>query len=226
MKIYKPKGRAAEYADYALNFQNRCIYDCWYCYVKNMPKIKEVPIDYDTIEKSAKAFQDKDKFVLLSFLHDPFIPGLENVLEILYRHEIKVNLLTKSGAIHLHPAWDLIVKNRNKTKIGVSLTYNYMDDVSKYEPGTALPLTRIVNLYNAKQRAIETWVSLEPIITVDDTLKLIHRSLPYTGEYKIGILNHHKSTEDWSRLKEIKQLLDEKGKLYYFKKEARKFLDI
>jgi DNA repair photolyase len=190
-----------------------------------MPRAKDVPIDLDIIEKSAKQFQDKDKFVLLSFLHDPFIPGLEDVLEILYRHEIKVNLLTKAARIQFTPAFELIVKNIETTKIGVSLTYEHMLSSHDYEPDTASPNERINNLKKAKQFGISTWVSLEPIITIYDALELIKRSSDFTDEYKIGILNHHKSNEDWSRLIEIKNLLDEKGKKYVFKKDCLKYLN-
>lgn len=57
--IYKPKGKAGEYAQFACNFYTGCSNDCQYCYCKRgvMSKV------WSTTPRLKKCFKDKDEAI-------------------------------------------------------------------------------------------------------------------------------------------------------------------
>jgi len=176
--IYKPKGKAAEYGEYAVNLYSGCVHGCKYCYVPGLLRIsreefrsgfKLRPGILEQLEKDA-AKHPKDKPVFLSFTSDPYQPGNDlptrEALEILNKHEIPFIILTKgpSRAIRdfeLYKPGDMY---------GVSLV---CDDSTIQEPGAGLTKQRLISLSIARDMGISTWVSFEPVIDPRDTLFLL-----------------------------------------------------
>ncbi len=112
--IYKPKGRAGEYAKLALNIYSGCEHGCKYCYVpKILRRNKEdfhtnikvrdnilSKVEEDGYRLSKEGCEDK---ILLCFSCDPYQPieinlGItRKILKILNRYNLNFQILTKGG---------------------------------------------------------------------------------------------------------------------------------
>jgi len=169
-----------------------------------------------------------DKRVLLCFMCDAYQP-IDNELEItrdviklLRLNNIPFQVLTKGG---MRAARDFDLYGPNDA-FATTMTFLADSDSLKYEPGAALPADRIHAIQLAKERGIETWVSLEPVIEPEQSLDIIERTHTYVDLYKIGKLNHIKNDTNWTRF--ALQALDlciEYGKPYYIKDDLAKYLD-
>ena len=99
---------------------------------------------------------------------------------------------------------------------GVTLTFDNDDDSKKWEPGAALPGDRIDALKEAHTQGINTWVSCEPVIDPDQTLRLIESTYESVDFFWVGKLNHHPEIEarvDWSKFRhDVEELLQSCGK--------------
>lgn len=97
-----------------------------------------------------------------------------------------------------------------------------------WEPGGDSPVGRMKALSYAKKLNLETWVSLEPVIDPDESLRIIGETHEFVDTYKIGTLNYNKSVAkgiDWIKFaSQAVDLLEKLGKQYYLKKDLQKFL--
>ena len=241
--IYKPKGRAGEYAKLALNIYSGCKHGCNYCYVptilrrnredfhKNV-KVRDNVLELvesDAYKLSVKGCEDK---ILLCFTCDPYQPleiklGItRKILKILNRYNLNFQILTKGG-IEAARDFDLYKK---EDAFATTLTFASEELSKLYEPIAPDPESRIASLMEAKKYRIKTWVSLEPIINPNQTLKLIDMTYMYVDKYKIGKINYDPITEkkvDWERVtKEICLKLKSLNKEFYIKEDLRKYLNL
>jgi len=192
--IYRPKGKAAEYSHLALNHYTGCGHECVYCYIRTRYGVniepKPVKDILKRLIKQAPQFAGTKERVLLSFNSDPYQPLNQKkqltreVIQILRQNHIPFQVLTKS-----HDAiWNFDLYGRLDA-FGVTLTF--LDKRWKeWEPKASEPALRMVTLQQAKQLGIETWVSLEPVIDPDQSLKIIEETQDFVDLYKIGILNY------------------------------------
>ena len=240
--IYKPKGRAKEYSFLALNPWGKswCSHDCVYCYCPGMFRMSREQWRAQGFRPRANLLRDleadapqvggTDKRVLLCFAGDLYSPeGVESglprqILSILREHDVPFQVLTKGG---MRAAADFDLYGP-KDAFATTLTTGGTEAWT-WEPGAAGPATRIQAISEAHKAGIETWVSLEPVIDPDWSLRLIEMTWHIVDLYKIGKLNHDPKREaevDWRAfgIKAI-ELCEKYGKPYYIKDDLAKYLD-
>ncbi len=228
--IYEPKGKAGEYSPLALNIYNGCDHLCKYCYVKtslqNNNQFLDVIPKKDLLRKLRLDCKNGGvtKQVLLSFTGDAYcnkdveIQLTRECLKVLLEYQIPIAILTKGGS-RLYRDLDLLVKFDN-IKIGSTLTFDNDYHSKHYEEGASLPDERIAMLKKCKEYGLNTFVSLEPVFSIEQTLNLVKKTIDFVDLYKIGKLNHFKVNKevDWTLfLYEITKLLNYHNKNYYIK---------
>jgi len=233
--IYRPKGRAQEFSWLALNHYYGCGHRCKYCYVPSIPgmpdqTVKPRPVKniIEKVRKQAREFAGTDERVLLSFTCDPYQPLddelnlTRQIMLILKAHDIPFQILTKGGT---RAVKDFDLYGR-KDAFAATLTFLDYEDSINFEPWAATPLDRMIALFNAHKRGIETWVSLEPVIDAKQSLKIIDETHGFVKLYKIGKLNYQKSSINWRKfgIAAIKKCREYKVD-YYIKKDLAEYLD-
>jgi DNA repair photolyase len=247
--IYPPKGRALEYADFALNIYNSCGFGCKYCYVpavlhKDRNEFHKIEaIRKDVLEKAEHdAKEGSGKAVLLCFTCDPYQDldektGLtREVMKIFNRYGVNWIVLTKGGRA-AERDFDLY---KPGDSFGSTLTFINDQDSLFWEPEAACPMSRLKTLRAAHDMGIKTWVSMEPVISAEQTLKLIEESFTFVDLYKVGKLNSENSrgSEQYEELKQIEKSINWKdfgqkaeallkgySKEYYIKGDLRKEME-
>lgn len=233
--IYRPAGRAQEFSYLAINHYRGCGHRCNYCYgpdvTRNSDFFTKQSVREDVlkhISKDALQMAGTDERVLLCFTTDPYQPlnnelGLtREIIKILRANDIPFQVLTKGG-MRAVPDFDLYGPH---DAFATTLTFLDVNKSVQIEPGAALPENRIAAIKLAKQKGIETWVSLEPVIDAEQSLQIIHRTYSFVDLYKIGKLNYQRSDIQWRRfgIRAIK-LCREYGTNYYIKNDLACFLD-
>ena len=208
--IYKPTGAAHEYAKLALNIYKGCTHSCIYCYNNGRFGKKG---EFFEGAKPRSGIADKlvsdcrylaDKYgddcpeILLTFLGDAYQPaeavlGLTRMaIRILINFDLPFTILTKSALINR----DIdILGHYPKFRLGLSFTSVDQSEVSNWEPGTGYIQDRIDTLLKFKERGTESWASLEPVMSVESTVRVIRALHPGVDFYRIGALNHMEPPE-------------------------------
>lgn len=211
--IYEPKGKAREYSPLALNLYLRCNHGCKYCYAASIMRDR----DFASIAAPRKGVIDalakelaKDapkEQVLLSFIGDVYAETVDDnkttraALELLMEHRVPVAILTKAGKRCLKDL-DIFKDFGSHIQVGATLTF-YDDDKScEWEPNAALPIERLEMLKTLHDAGVPTFVSMEPVIDAEESLKLIRATLEDDSVdiYKIGKLNNYRGLDklvDW-----------------------------
>jgi DNA repair photolyase len=232
--IYQPKGRAREYANYALNLSTGCTHGCKYCYVPAMlRKTREefhaaaplrgnifAKLERDLTKMQAAGIRDH---VVMSFTTDPYCTpemaaATRRALQMFRAYDVPFTVLTKGGMLAIKD-FDLY---RECDAFGTTLTFDDQDDSEAIEPNAALPGKRYGAIQEASDRGIFTWVSFEPVLDVDQVEYLFRKTVPYVDLYKIGKTNHgypHR-VKDWGAFgRRMVELCEEYGKLCYIKRD-------
>jgi len=233
--IYQPKGRAGEYAKYAVNLYNGCLHGCKYCYVPKFTQKSSFDFHKNAeprnsllinLEKDCLELRGKIKDnVLLCFLTDPY-PPIDNkftrkALEIFRKYDIPFTILTKGGKRAIRD-FDLYSKQDH---FASTLTFVSNEKTKKWEPKAELFNSRFEAIKEAKKRGIFTWVSLEPIIDPLETFKIIELTYPYVDLYKIGKVNYINLAINWHDLVlKIINMLNKLNKNFYIKKDLRQYI--
>jgi DNA repair photolyase len=235
--IYKPQGRALEYAPLALDVYNGCTHRCKYCYIMTSGKIHVDDYYDDPAPKAAlleKVESDLEKLrsvdnqdeILVSFKGDPYQPAemdlrITHVLiKLLRSYEQPFTILTKGG---MRAARDFyLVRGYDKARYGTTLIFLDQEKANEWEPNAATVDDRIKAIQVAHDAGIPTWVSIEPVIDPDEALQIVDALAPIVDAWKIGKINYHKEIEDqvdWIKFRdEMKRKLDKRGATYYLKK--------
>jgi DNA repair photolyase len=235
--IYKPKGAAAEYAEFAFNACKGCTFGCTYCYAppimwKSPEKYHSDPdIKLDVVKKFQKEAEKhkglKEEF-LMNFIGDPYMNDevskiTHDVLIICEENEFKnVNILTKGG---LKATNDFEILQRNNWKFGQTIIF-WDDELRKeFEPDASSIESRYAALKLASTIDLYSWISLEPIIFPNQAYEVINNIKEIVDYWKIGKINHRKDLDlvgDWSDVViNIKKLLQNKE--YLLKDSLKKF---
>ena len=239
--IYETKGRAREFNELAINLFAGCGHACVYCYGAdvthtdkerfiNEPKPRVTPED---IQRSAEYYSSRGekRSILLCFVTDPYQPIeaetklTRTAIEILHCYHLRVTLLTKGGKRAMRD-FDLLKSN---DAFATTLTLANSKDSAIWEPGAAPPEERILSLKEAHKLGIETWVSLEPVVYLFQTLELIRQTMDFVDHYKVGAMNYHphSKTIDWCSFGwEIKDYMDRLGVNYKLKKDLKQYMGI
>lgn len=238
--IYKPRGAAAEYGEWALNIYQSCPHNCWYCYCPNVLHI--IPESFYTIavprknivEETAKQLDSEDfsgKTIHLCFIGDPYPKGCDStvtreIIKLIKDHGAHVQILTKNGGDAVRD-FDLLDSKDwfGVTWAGYKSSDWCVDNGPNSEPGSGPLLQRFRALSYANILGIKTWVSCEPVLDDYDVGSVI-ASWNFVDMWKIGKLNYHPSSIDW---KQFGHSVEEKckalGRNYYIKESLRKEME-
>ena len=229
--IYKPKGKAAEYGDYALNIYTGCPHGCFYCYAPNVLHRDRTPFNScveprrDIVEETRKQLEREHitgKLIHLCFTCDPYPTGYDTtvtreIIKLLKEYGNFVQILTKGDG---QRDFDLLDEND-----WYGITYSGLNDNTKQseaEPHAIPPVQRLATLIQAHCQHIKTWISLEPVIDADSVLKFLDCNLWYIDQFKIGKLNYHKSEIDWAEFgRKAEKICIDHGYDYYIKDSLR-----
>ncbi len=209
--IYRPRGRALEYAPWACNIYSGCDHQCAYCYVPAITHSSRAnfaasaPRTGDFLAKLAGEAEKRQvqgigigQRVLLSFTCDPYqmldvdLAHTRKVIQILKSTGHRVEILTKGG---LRALRDLDLLGAGDA-LAATLTCSPTPDgdamSNKLETFAAPPSQRLAALYEAHQAGVATWASLEPVLDPTQSLDLIKRTSEYVDLFKIGKLNRQR----------------------------------
>jgi DNA repair photolyase len=229
--IYEPRGRAREYAELAVSLYKGCAHACRYCFNEENPNAlpRDRVLEYLEKDLAAMRAPGDDRIVLMSFGTDPYQPVDEELkltregLLLFLKYGRKVDVLTKGGTRSTRD-FDLMERFAGRCRYATTLVFTDQEQEAYWEPHAAPTWERMLALAEAHTRGIPTWVSLEPLYDPNQTLALLHATLPYADEYRLGILNHMEPPEkiDYGKfLKNAVELLEEHGKRYLIKKDLR-----
>lgn len=231
--VYKPKGRALEYAPFACNLYMGCTHGCTYCYapgcvrrttedwhMEASARVNVIELFKKDAEWLSNNLPDDDKRrVLFCFLSDPYQP-LESrlhitrrCLEVAKEHGIRVDVLTKGTFARVSKDFQLM--HEAGVHLGVTLSFTTDKTRKEWEPNASPVSDRFKILKEAHDLGIFTWVSMEPVIDPTEALGVIDKAHGYVDFWKVGKLNHNKEVEDavdWHRF-----YLDVRAKLKYYK---------
>ena len=198
--IYKPKGKAGEYAKYACNFYVGCSNDCEYCYCKRgllghamgapVPTLKKC---FKDTEHAARQFAKEllaniDEYrkhgIFFTFTSDPLLPETEALTNasVLYavQHGVPCKILTKRADFYIHTQF-----YDYKHLIAFGFTLTGMDSMELHASTNAERITTMRYLHD---RGFKTFASIEPVIRLDSSISMIYNALGACDLYKIGLL--------------------------------------
>ena len=205
--LYQPKGRAAEYSEWAVNFYTGCSNDCSYCYCKRgvMSKV------WDTKPHLKKCFRNKEHAIrtftqelvqnidkvretgiLFSFTTDPMLPETKQLTllcaEVALKLDVPVKILTKRtdwfysdffGYLDEHP---ILKEKKEMVAFGFTLT-----GCDEYEPHADLNGDRVAAMIRLWYMGFKTWASIEPILGIKEAGEVIAATLGFCHLYKVGL---------------------------------------
>ncbi len=231
--IYKPKGAAAEYGDYAVNIYTGCPHRCYYCFApKVLHRDREVfhscvwPRNDIVLELRKQLRQEviTGQTIHLCFTCDPYPTGYDTtatreVIKALKEYGNHVQILTKGDGSR---DFDLL---DGEDWYGVTVTCG-PKDFAKNEPCARNPFDRLVDLQCAKREGIKTWVSFEPVLNAEVILAVIREHYDLFDKVKIGKLNYYPSNINWAQFgQKAETLCKERGLDYYIKDSLRAEMD-
>ncbi len=232
--IYRPTGKALEYAELALNIYKGCTHGCSYCFNLKSPWSSNY---FDSANPKNDIFQkvayDAKKLqgtncpeILISFVGDPYQPielKLEltkTVISVLTDYKIPYTILTKGG---LRAQRDFKILQKADASFGTTLVFYEESDMSReWEPYAPSYWDRIEAIKTAKNMGIKTWVSLEPVIDPGQAIQIFKDLYRWVDHWKVGKINHCPEIEKqycWIEFREeMIRLFNYFGADYYIKK--------
>jgi DNA repair photolyase len=237
--LYKPEGAAAEYAPLAVNLYRGCAHGCRYCYAPNCLRFTMTREQFlraapraDVLARLGQQLArqpGRAEAVLLCFTCDPYQP-LERDLLITHRAigmlaaaGYRPRLLTKS----VLAARDFDVMRDAGAEFGMSLVWSEERTREHWEPGASTIQGRLDCLAEARGAGLTTWISMEPVIDPEESLRLLEKLTGRMDVIKIGKVNHWPALErevDWGQfLGRALKIMAAAGQAYYIKRELWRF---
>lgn len=206
--LYNPAGKAGEYAAWACNFYVGCSNGCEYCYLKkgrgkailggDHPVLKKcfrnehhaLGVLLNEIEANGTdAFKDG---LFFSFTTDPMLPQTisltQAAVRICFYRSVPVIILTKcANWDHNELLKDIIAELGEsfvKSKIAFGFTLTGFDDM---EPNASPNMQRIDAMNKLHKAGFKTWASIEPVVSISESLAMINMSNAFCDLYKIGL---------------------------------------
>lgn len=244
--IYNPKGKAGEYAPWACNFYTGCSNDCEYCYCKrgflshvwdNKPNLKKCFKDVNDalyifefeLRKNIKKL--KASSIFFTFSSDPLLPEVKSTYyaaaACALSNGVPVQFLTKRADFvddHF-----LLYNKLWKIRIAFGFTLTGHDEK---EPGASTNQERIEAMKILHERGFKTFASIEPIVDLDASKRMIQETLGSCDLYKIGLMsgvkkdyyNPEKVLEFVGSVNDLVSTDDNSARIYW-KESVRLLLD-
>lgn len=212
--IYKPEGKAGEYSERACNLYNGCSNGCTYCYLKRGPMSGTLGISTPTLKKTLggtpetayKVFckelsQHKDEIVgdgsgylFFTFTSDPCLPETIDLnmlcMKTAIDEGVKVMMLTKRADFINHQAFQGLLGACDISKLAAGFTLTGRDD---REPNASTNQERIDAMRRLHDdMGVYTWASIEPIVDLRSSYRIIKKTCGFCELYKIGIISGEK----------------------------------
>lgn len=207
--IYKPKGKAGEYASYACNLYVGCSNNCDYCYCKkgvlahamgqDKPQLKKCFTDetdaFLAFRKECWKLRDilqKDG-LFFTFTSDPCLPEtfplFAKCIQEALTLEIPCTILTKcTDWTSTELGRELLYTKSPLLNIGFTLTGR--DDMEKWANTNESRLLAMEKIHNL---GIKTWASIEPIVDLSSSWNMIMEAKPFCDLFKIGLMSGKKN---------------------------------
>ena len=245
--IYKPKGKAGEYAEWACNLYVGCSNNCSYCYCKRgvlghamgMPEAKlkkcfkdEVHAEGVFTQEVKRNLEDlRASSLFFTFSSDPMIPSTRDLnircIDIAVSLGIKCQVLTKNADFIYYPGMKKILvdidgKYRKHVAFGFSLT-----GCDGQEPGASKNMWRCDAMGRLKLMGFRTFASLEPVVEPLASLHMFKVVEDRCDVFKVG-LQSGRSIGSYDR-NEVKKMADgmlASGRPVYFKKSLTDYLGL
>ncbi len=202
--IYIPTGKAREYTPLGLNLFSGCDHGCTYCYnIRGRGKfdnhnVVPKPGVLARLEKECSKYRGKQIF--MSFTCDPYCRAEKELeitrqaLEILLKNRVPVMILTKGGTRVLRDI-NLFKEFGENIVVGQTLT-QAVGEIQR-EPKAETNVLRAAALNELHKQGIKTWVSAEPVYTIEALLRMIEFTQGFVDHYKIGKLNYGRTNINW-----------------------------
>jgi DNA repair photolyase len=204
--IYNPSGKAGEYSYWACNFYVGCSNGCEYCYLKKgrgaavlggcEPKLKACFKNekhaLEVFEKEFKAniAELRECGLFFSFTTDPMLPETieltSKCVKICMINSVPVKILTKraewyNDVIEWINEKDGTIKRKNLIAFGFTLTGH-----DELEPGASTNIERIEAMKKLHNAGFKTFASIEPIIDIQSSYRMVEETYQFCDLYKIG----------------------------------------
>lgn len=230
--IYKTKGKAKEYCEWAVNIYGGCTNGCTYCFAPDVRKadrdafyanaIAREGIVDSVIEQMRSGAYD-GKVIQLCFTCDPYPSGVDTsatrkVIKAIKSGGANVQILTKNPSM-LERDYDLL---DSRDLVGVTIS-GAGDDI---EPNSESTEERIAALKKAKDAlGCEVWVSFEPVFD-ENVVYDILENIDWIDTYKIGKTNYVESDIDWKVFGEkVVEIGERKGRTILIKEGLKEEMD-
>ena len=206
--IYSPKGKAGEYAKYAVNFYVGCSNDCTYCYckrgilghamgapvaaLKKCFKNEEHALEVFRKELTANLAELRKHGLFFTFTSDPFLAETKELtidsVTIALSYDIPCKILTKRADFvgDIPAYW----KSEYRSKLAFGFTLTGCDEL---EPGASTNAMRIACMRQLHVWGFKTFASIEPVISLPESSQMIVQTMGFCDLYKIGLLSGHKA---------------------------------
>lgn len=242
--IYCPRGRAEEYAQWAINIYRGCGHGCTYCFGPSVLRMTRAEFHNSPRQRSAGFLKQLEKEVrlcqavglkgrvLMCFTTDPYQPinkRLElarKTIQLLHSAGLNVQVLTKAGTNSLADIDLFTPDDAYAASLTFADTWEGARMSRQWEPRAAPPESRLAALRAFHAAGVPTWGSLEPVISPEQTKIVVEQSYAYTDVYKAGTLNYHAhaKTIDWPAYADmIVDLLESTGRPFYIKNDLAKY---
>lgn len=224
--IYKPKGAALEYANYALNIYTGCPHRCDYCYVPSVLRMRREAFHsvvqprngiLEAVREQLSKGKIRDKLIHLCFSCDPYPRGYDSSITRELIRAIKaagnhVQILTKNP---IERDFDLL---DGEDWFGVTISGLF---VGGSEPGSMEPGRRLEALLQAHERGIRTWISAEPVIK-SAVIYWLLKNVDFYDRIMIGRMNYQPSAINWKAFgMEAQRLAEKYNRNYVIKSSLR-----
>lgn len=208
--IYSPKGKAGEYAKYACNFYVGCSNDCDYCYCKrgvlahSMGKpqatlkkcFKDEEHAFEVFRKEVKANLEvlRKHGLFFTFTSDPMLDNTRQLTINAVGHAVSFGIpckiLTKRADFIDYLPGEWFFNEWYKSRIAFGFTLTGVDEM---ERGASTNAERIAAMKRLHIAGFKTFASIEPVIDIFKSEKMIEQTLDYCDLYKIGLLSGKKN---------------------------------
>ena len=224
--IYKPKGAAAEYGDYAVNIYTGCPHRCYYCFAPSVLRRDRekfhgcvAPRDgiVEAVRKQIERENISGETIHLCFTCDPYPTGYDTaptreIIKLLKESGNHVQILTKGDGSR---DFDLLDSGD-----WYGITYSGAEETA--EPCALERSKRLFTIAEAKSKGIRTWASFEPVVNPEQVLWTLRAHHYLFDKVKIGKLNYWPSDVDWAKFgREAEAVCRGMGLDYYIKDSLR-----